>query len=161
MHADFLHFRGGGHRLRSSRNGRSLVSSGRSVGPSCLLILLRVAPASDCYRPGEATLQVSNDDLAEIVETSDKWISQRTGIRIARRRWHMTSKCCDNAEGLPTPRCSCPFHARSRADNDARRRHVMAPDESLASLSLVGEARSVLTKSHESWILNPDAGELV
>ena len=25
--------------------------------------------------------EVSNDDLAEIVETSDEWISQRTGIR--------------------------------------------------------------------------------
>ena len=26
-------------------------------------------------------LEVSNGDLAEIVETSDEWISQRTGIR--------------------------------------------------------------------------------
>ena len=26
-------------------------------------------------------LQISNDDLAQIVETSDEWISVRTGIR--------------------------------------------------------------------------------
>lgn len=26
-------------------------------------------------------LQISNDDLAKIVETSDEWISVRTGIR--------------------------------------------------------------------------------
>lgn len=27
------------------------------------------------------TLQISNDDLAKIVDTSDEWISVRTGIR--------------------------------------------------------------------------------
>ncbi|CAE7383020.1 fabH [Symbiodinium natans] len=47
---------------------------------------------------------VSNDDLAEIVETSDEWISQRTGIR---------------------------------------RRHVLAPDESLASLSAKAATRAL------------------
>ena len=30
------------------------------------------------------TLQISNDDLSKIVDTSDEWISVRTGIR--RRR---------------------------------------------------------------------------
>mmetsp|Transcript_55224 Transcript_55224/g.103527 ORF Transcript_55224/g.103527 Transcript_55224/m.103527 type:complete len:407 (-) Transcript_55224:49-1269(-) len=47
---------------------------------------------------------VSNDDLAQIVETSDEWISQRTGIR---------------------------------------RRHVLGPDETLASLSAKAATRAL------------------
>jgi len=60
---------------------------------------------------------VSNDDLAEIVETSDEWISQRTGIR---------------------------------------RRHVLAPDESLASLSTKAASRAL-----EAAKMSPEDVDLV
>ncbi|CAE7590601.1 fabH [Symbiodinium sp. CCMP2592] len=60
---------------------------------------------------------VSNDDLAEIVETSDEWISQRTGIR---------------------------------------RRHVLAPDESLASLSAKAASRAL-----EAAKMSPEDVDLV
>ncbi|GAB4857049.1 Beta-ketoacyl-[acyl-carrier-protein] synthase III A, chloroplastic [Ancistrocladus abbreviatus] len=65
----------------STTEGAQIYSSG--VSPSNSRVPRLVSKGCKLVGCGSAVpeLQVSNDDLAKVVETSDEWISARTGIR--------------------------------------------------------------------------------
>ena len=64
-----------------------------------MTIVRSVVLGCGSYLPGRV---LTNDELSRMVDTSDEWIAQRTGIRerhIAARRSHLRHGACRGARG--------------------------------------------------------------